>query len=129
MRRTLKTIGAVLAISVVAGACGASLTSSARPAAVGRPPHATSTRFSAPTATTTAPNPPSVTLQEFATVEYGMTLERVAAITGSAGKLDRTSDHGRIDGRRWDGPPTSGGFAMIFFRHRKVWGKTQVDLS
>jgi hypothetical protein len=58
-----------------------------------------------------------------------MTLKRVAAIIGSAGTLDRRWDHGRIDGRRWDGRPGSRGFAMILFRHEKVWAKTQVDLS
>jgi hypothetical protein len=121
---------AVLTASVVATACNASSTPTARSAAVARSLHATSTeQISTPTGTTLAPNPSSITLQEYTRVHDGMTLDRVAAILGSAGTLDRRWDHGRIDGRRWDGPPGSRGFALLFFRHEKVWAKTQVDLS
>src|SRR5262245_21174899 len=123
MRRGLTVLGAAaLAAGVFAG-CGGASTRSTQSRMV------TSTnRSSPPTGTTQPPNSPAITLQEFSSIEEGMTLDQVAATFGSPGEVDRAADSNRIESRRWDGLPGSDGFAMIVFRDGAVWGKTQVGL-
>jgi hypothetical protein len=129
MRRALSVLGtAALAASVFAG-CGGTSTKSSQPRATRRQVEATSTTpNSPPTGTTLAPNPPTITLHEFSTIEPGMTLDQVTATFGSPGEVDRAGDSNRIESRRWDGLRGSDGFAMIVFRDGVVFGKTQVGL-
>ena len=85
-------------------------------------------RRSASTTSATV-NPATITLDEFSSIELGMTLDQVTATFGSAGEVDRSTANDCIQSRWWHGPPGSEGFAMIVFRDGFVWGKTQVGLS
>lgn len=129
MRRALIVLGvAALAASVFAG-CGGTSIKSSRPRTTRRQVEATSTTpNSPPTGSTLAPNPPTITLDEFSSIEPGMTLDQVTATFGSPGEVDRATGTDRIESRRWDGLRGSDGFAMIAFRDGVVFGKTQVGL-
>jgi outer membrane protein assembly factor BamE (lipoprotein component of BamABCDE complex) len=130
MRRALTVLGAAaLAASVFAG-CGRTLTKSMQPRTTPRQAAATSTTpNSPPTATTLPSNSLTITLQEFSSIEEGMTLDQVTATFGSPGKVDRAADSDRIESRRWYGLPESDGLAMIVFRDGVVFGKTQLGLQ
>jgi hypothetical protein len=129
MRRALTVLGAAaLAASVFAG-CGGTSIKSSQPRTTRRQVEATSTTPNPPpTGTTLAPNPPTITLDAFSTIELGMTLDQVTATFGSRGEVVRAADNDRIESRRWEGLPGSDGFAMIVFRDGVVFGKTQVGL-
>jgi hypothetical protein len=126
-RRTL-IAAAGLAACVFAAGCGASThgtqsgttqrQAEARPTAVAAPP----------TETTVAPNSPRITLDEFSSINAGMTLDQVTATVGSPGTVNRATDRDATETRWWDGPPRSDGFAMVTFRDGIVFGKTQVGL-
>jgi outer membrane protein assembly factor BamE (lipoprotein component of BamABCDE complex) len=130
MRRALTVMGAAaLAASVFAGGCGGTSSQSTQPRTTRRQVEVTSTTpNSPPTVTTRAPNAPTVMLQEFSSIEQGMTLDQVTEIFGSPGEVDRAAHSDLTESRRWDGSPGSDGFAMIVFRDRVVFGKTQVGL-
>jgi len=120
---------AALAVGVVAAGCGASTQAtqpgSAPPPAAARP----TTRAAPPTGTTAAPNASTITLDEFSTINEGMTLDQVTATVGSAGAVHLPAGSDDIQSRTWNGRPGTDGFAMVLFRDGTVFGKTQEGLS
>jgi hypothetical protein len=114
-------------VSVFAAGCGGITTKSAQSTTTPRRVDASTTANTPPTGTTMAASQPAITRDEFASIDYGMTLDQVSATFGSPGTV-RSSDADGTESRWWDGPPGSDGVAMLVFRDGVVFGKTQTGL-
>jgi len=126
-RRHTLIAAAGLAVGVFAAGCGAS-THATQPGSTHRQGVARPTSLAAPPTGTTV-TPPTITLDEFSSIDEGMTLDQVTETVGSPGMVQLAPDHDATETRWWLGPPRSDGFAMVTFRDGIVFGKTQVGLS